>query len=277
MAKVRVYELAKELGKPSKEILETLKKLGEYVGSASSTIEPPVVRKVRAAYADADASEGAGKAESPKSRASRSAPKAKAKAEAGPAVETSAKAPVTPAPKPEARRAAPKPAAPRPSAPRPGDSAPAAPTPRPVAPKRPAPTPGSGATRPRPPAPRDGRPGSRDARPGAPKRPGPSTPGRRPAGKPRPGNNPFAPSQGMGTQRRRPESRDDRQSRPAGGGGMPRPGGTSGMPRPNPGMMPKQQKSPLGGPQGGRGQRTGWTSGRTRSERWRTPWIWRSR
>ena len=47
MAKVRVYELAKELGVDSKKIMTTLTEMGEFVRSASSTIEPPVVRKLR--------------------------------------------------------------------------------------------------------------------------------------------------------------------------------------------------------------------------------------
>ena len=47
MAKLRVYELAKELGVESKELLAHLKQQGEFVRSASSTIEPPVVRKIR--------------------------------------------------------------------------------------------------------------------------------------------------------------------------------------------------------------------------------------
>ena len=46
MAKVRVYELAKELGLESKDLLATLKGMGEFVRSASSTIEAPVVRRV---------------------------------------------------------------------------------------------------------------------------------------------------------------------------------------------------------------------------------------
>ena len=46
MAKVRVYELAKELGLESKELLAKLKDMGEFVRSASSTIEAPVVRRV---------------------------------------------------------------------------------------------------------------------------------------------------------------------------------------------------------------------------------------
>ncbi|MCG7422497.1 translation initiation factor IF-2 N-terminal domain-containing protein, partial [Micrococcus sp. ACRRV] len=55
MAKVRVHELAKELGITSKEALSTLKDLGEFVSSASSTIEPPVVKKLRGAYPGAGA------------------------------------------------------------------------------------------------------------------------------------------------------------------------------------------------------------------------------
>ena len=50
MAKVRVYELAKELGVESKTIMTKLTELGEFVRSASSTIEPPVVRKLRDAF-----------------------------------------------------------------------------------------------------------------------------------------------------------------------------------------------------------------------------------
>ena len=46
MAKVRVYELAKELGLESKELLKTLNDMGEFVRSASSTIEAPVVRRL---------------------------------------------------------------------------------------------------------------------------------------------------------------------------------------------------------------------------------------
>ena len=46
MAKVRVYELAKELGLESKDLLKKLNDMGEFVRSASSTIEPPVVRRL---------------------------------------------------------------------------------------------------------------------------------------------------------------------------------------------------------------------------------------
>ena len=47
MAKTRVYELAKELGVESKTVLSTLKDMGEFVRSASSTIEPPVERRLK--------------------------------------------------------------------------------------------------------------------------------------------------------------------------------------------------------------------------------------
>jgi len=47
VAKVRVYELAKELGVESKVIMTKLGDLGEFVRSASSTVEAPVVRRLR--------------------------------------------------------------------------------------------------------------------------------------------------------------------------------------------------------------------------------------
>ncbi|HEY1133791.1 MAG TPA: translation initiation factor IF-2 N-terminal domain-containing protein, partial [Nocardioides sp.] len=42
MAKTRVHELAKQYGVESKFVLDKLKEMGEFVKSASSTIEPPV-------------------------------------------------------------------------------------------------------------------------------------------------------------------------------------------------------------------------------------------
>ena len=53
MAKTRVYEVARELGIDSKTAVAKLQELGEFVKSASSTIEPPVARKLRDAYPDA--------------------------------------------------------------------------------------------------------------------------------------------------------------------------------------------------------------------------------
>ncbi|WP_231935649.1 translation initiation factor IF-2 N-terminal domain-containing protein [Micropruina glycogenica] len=43
---MRVYELAKKLDRESKELLSQLKQMGEFVRSASSTIEAPVVQKL---------------------------------------------------------------------------------------------------------------------------------------------------------------------------------------------------------------------------------------
>ncbi|MGB3015912.1 MAG: translation initiation factor IF-2 N-terminal domain-containing protein, partial [Candidatus Nanopelagicales bacterium] len=47
MAKVRVYELARELGVESKALISQLNDMGEFVKSASSTIGAPVVRRLR--------------------------------------------------------------------------------------------------------------------------------------------------------------------------------------------------------------------------------------
>src|SRR5690349_22693668 len=48
--KARVHELAKELGVESKTVLAKLQELGEYVKSASSTVEAPVARRLRAVF-----------------------------------------------------------------------------------------------------------------------------------------------------------------------------------------------------------------------------------
>ena len=51
MPKARVYELAKQLGVDSKTVLNKLEAMGEFVKSASSTVEPPVARRLKAAFA----------------------------------------------------------------------------------------------------------------------------------------------------------------------------------------------------------------------------------
>src|SRR4051812_35943545 len=48
--KARVHELAKELGVESKSVLAKLQEMGEFVKSASSTVEAPVARRLRAVY-----------------------------------------------------------------------------------------------------------------------------------------------------------------------------------------------------------------------------------
>lgn len=117
MPKARVYELAKELGVDSKTVLSKLEAMGEFVKSASSTVEPPVARKLRNAFA----SSGQGNASDSKRPGH------------------TAKKPVEPA-----SHSMPKPAAP--SAPKP--AAPAAPKPHHAASKSDAPKPGHRAPRP---------------------------------------------------------------------------------------------------------------------------------
>ncbi|MFV1361983.1 translation initiation factor IF-2 N-terminal domain-containing protein, partial [Mycolicibacterium elephantis] len=90
MAKARVHELAKELGVTSKEVLARLSEQGEFVKSASSTVEAPVARRLRESF-------GGGKAAEEK----------KVKADGNGAPTKAAKAAKAPA-----KSAAPKPAAP---------------------------------------------------------------------------------------------------------------------------------------------------------------------
>ena len=79
MAKVRVYELAKELGLESKELLAKLVEVGEFVRSASSTVEAPVVRKLMDKFPDLMPAEAAPKAK--KAPAKKTAAKATVKVE----------------------------------------------------------------------------------------------------------------------------------------------------------------------------------------------------
>lgn len=48
--KARVHELAKELGVSAKDVLLSLSELGEFVKSASSTVEAPIARRLREEY-----------------------------------------------------------------------------------------------------------------------------------------------------------------------------------------------------------------------------------
>ena len=82
MAKVRVYELAKELGLESKELLAKLQEVGEFVRSASSTVEAPVVRKLMDKFPELKAAEAA-----PKPAKKAAAKKAAAKKAAVPTAE----------------------------------------------------------------------------------------------------------------------------------------------------------------------------------------------
>ena len=251
MAKLRVHELAKELGITSKELMGHLKEAGEFVKSSSSSLEPPVVRQMREKFAAAHKSK---KAET------KPAPKAPKPGAAKPAP----KKPAAPqASAPEATAPVPAPKAPTPKAPTPKAPTPKAPAPKAAGPKPGAPKPGARksetAPKPRGRKPAEGsapKPGGRKpAEGGAPKpaprrgdAPRPARPGAPRPGGPRPGNNPYASSQGMprpggsGNAGPRPGA-----PRPGGSGnagprpgaprpGAPRPGGN----RPNPGMMPGQ-------------------------------------
>ena len=249
MAKLRVHELAKELGITSKELMGHLKEAGEFVKSSSSSLEPPVVRQMREKFAaapktkkaDAKPAAKAPKPSAAKPAAKKAAATAEATAEAAPkAAAPKADAPKPGAPKPAAAaKSAPKPRAKKPEgAPKPAGRKPAeAGAPKPAG-RKPA---EAGAPKPAPrrtDAPRPARPG-----------------GPRPGG-PRPGNNPYASSQGMprpggsggprpgtprpgGSGNGGPRPGATRQGASGNGGprpGAPRPGGN----RPNPGMMPGQ-------------------------------------
>jgi translation initiation factor IF-2 len=236
--KARVHELAKELGVESKVVLAKLKDLGEFVKSASSTVEPPVARKLREAFPASAADGGAAAPAAPRRSPARSAA-APAAAPAPPAASPDP-APARPGPAPAAPATPAMPAAPAANAAAapapPAPARPAAPGPRPgPAPARPGNNPFStpgGATPsmpPRPPAPRPVPGAPRPGVPGMPPRPAGPVPG---AG-PRPGAPGAAP-------------------RP----GAPRPGAPGGGPRPGPGMFPQRPAGAPGrpGPGGGPGR-----------------------
>jgi translation initiation factor IF-2 len=87
--KARVSALAKELGVTSKEVLAKLQEMGEYVKSASSTVEAPVERQLRSAF-PAPAEKPAKKAPAKKAPAKKAAVK-KTTAKKAPAKKTAAK------------------------------------------------------------------------------------------------------------------------------------------------------------------------------------------
>ncbi|MFJ7272134.1 translation initiation factor IF-2 [Streptomyces sp. NPDC099050] len=137
MAKVRVYELAKEFGVESKVVMAKLQELGEFVRSASSTIEAPVVRKLT------DALQGpggnAGKPAAKPGEPRKAAPAKPGVPTPGAVARPAAPKPGAPAPKPVVAEApvvsTPAPVTPAATGgPRPGPKAPAAPKPAPAAP-----------------------------------------------------------------------------------------------------------------------------------------------
>ena len=238
MAKVRVYELAKELGLESKELLAKLQEVGEFVRSASSTVEAPVVRKLMDKFPDLVPAEAAPKAK--KAPAKKAAPKQTVKVEDLPPELQQMIEDATPAARPTT------PAAPR-SANNPFSATPAAPS-TPSAMPRP-PRAGnnpfsSGGGGPRPPA--------RPIRPGeAGRTPGKLQPGQRP---PMSGARPGSVRPGFAA---RPPSRDARPN--SGAPSSTRPGGTSNSPYRSPSAPPSS--SPFGGKGGGRPPQRGGAAG----------------
>ena len=285
MAQPRVHEFAKEVGVPSKEVIAKLKDMGEFVKSSSSTLNPMVLKKLRAEF-PAAAAKPAAKA-APAESAAKPAPKPAA-----------AKPAAKPAPKPAGAKPAAKPAAtPKPAAAKPA----AKPAPKPAA-ESAAPKPAVAKPAAKPaaaPKPGGPRPGNNPfasqqgmARPEAapkPAAPKPAAPKPGPKPGPRPGNNPFASQQGMkrggGDSQRSGGPRPARNGRPGGNGGArpggnggprpaggarpgaPRPAGGGGA-RPNPSMMPKVSNvgggasgSNNGGGNGGGARRGGGSGG----------------
>ena len=121
MPKARVYELAKQLGVDSKTVLNKLEAMGEFVKSASSTVEPPVARRLKAAFASnaqgnaSESKKSSAPARKPAPQPSHSAPRPGAAAGT-----PKPSAPATPKPhRPGSRSEAPKPGQ---RAPRPGES-----------------------------------------------------------------------------------------------------------------------------------------------------------
>ncbi|MEE2056435.1 translation initiation factor IF-2 [Rhodococcus artemisiae] len=270
--KARVHELAKELGVTSKELLAKLKEQGEFVKSASSTVEPPVARRLRESFGKAQSTDApaakAAPTPGPRPGAPRPGPRPAAPAPAAPAPAAPAapaqEAPAAPAPSARPKPGAPKPAAPAPSVPE-APAAPAAPAADTAAPAD-APAP---AAKPAPKAPTPGpkpapRPGPKSPRVG--NNPYSSAPAERPAPRPagpRPGPGGPRPSPGQGGPRPtpgqgRPAAGGQRPApgqggpRPAPGQGGPRPSPGSMPPRPNPGAMPQRAARPAASGRPGR-------------------------
>ncbi len=282
--KARVHELAKEFGVPSKNVLEALKEMGEFVKSASSTVEAPVVRRLE----ETKGPEWKAAAEAKAARAAKAAAKKAAKtAEPEPelvSVSSGVESPVaTPgpalatAPRAESSNGVPTPNAGVAAVATVAEQAERAEPPVVATPViEPPAAPAASVAAPEAPTTPDDAPLSAVPRPSAPK----------PSG-PRPGNNPFSSTQGMQRSRRPDPSQPAAPAHPPaarstdrpGEPRPPRPGGVPGAPRPNPAMMPRQTS--VGAPATrGRGApvRSGWTAraGRCRRTAHRCSRSWRA-
>ncbi|MER7456094.1 translation initiation factor IF-2 [Micromonospora sp. NPDC126480] len=274
--KARVHELAKELGVESKTVLAKLKEMGEFVKSASSTVEAPVARRLRSAFVNNAGSPApaAPQAAAPSAPASTPTPSP-----------TPGAPRVSAKPMPPRRPGAPSPG-PKPKGPVPGPPQTAAPVAKPASAHdievaaaearaaalkaeqeaavkaaqaarqqqrenvrreppteggpRPGPRPGPGAMPSRPGTPAAGRPGAPTPGPGA--RPGGRPPARGA------GNNPF----GIQGGQQRPPAAGAGGPRPSPASMPPRPSPASMPPRPSPASMPSQRPGRPGGPGAGR-------------------------
>jgi translation initiation factor IF-2 len=229
--KPRVHEVAAELGIDSKVALDKLKEMGEYVKGPSSSIEPPVARRLKAAL-EADGIKPTVAVPAP---AKAAAPRPAVKVAAPVSVVVDDDAPIAPPPLTVAERQAA------------AEAAAAAPAVH-LATETVAPIPADAGTSgiPRPGTPRPGN------------NPFASNQGMQRPGAPRPGNNPFASNQGM----QRPGAASPGSiPRP----GAPRPGVVGAGARPGgfvrpgaPGGAPFQQRpGGPGRPAGGGFQRPG--------------------
>ena len=255
MSKVRVYELAKELGLESKELLAKLQEVGEFVRSASSTVEAPVLRKLMDKFPELTPKEDAPKAK--KAPAKKAAAKKTAAAkpmsveDLPPDLQEAAKKLVAEQPKPPVAPVTPisptsAPTAATPSAPTSQSSLPSSLPRPPRAGNNPF---SSGSSMPRPPA-RPIRPGEQRLAPGQ-RPPGARPPGARPDMQ---GSRPGSVRPGFAA---RPQSGAP-TSRPGGAPGA-RPQGNS--PYRSPSSSGPSTGAPFGGKGGGRPPQRGGAAG----------------
>ena len=263
--KARVHELAKELGVTSKVVLGKLSDMGEFVKSASSTVEAPVARRLRLEFAkggDKPTPKAAGNA-AEAAPTETAEPKPRPMAKPGPRPKAPGK-PAAPAKKttrkPGMRK--PGPPAPAPSEPKPAsahDIEVAATQARAEALIKQQEAAAKAASEAQRRQDSGGTSGTTERKPGP--RPGPK-PGPKPG--PRPGgNNPFGITPGGKSRSGPGGGRPGKPGpRPGGGGGDrnersgdrpggPRPSPSNMPPRPSPSMMPSSR--PSGGPGGGGG------------------------
>jgi translation initiation factor IF-2 len=249
--KARVHELAKELGVTSKEVLARLNEQGEFVKSASSTVEAPVARRLRESFGGSKPAADKGVAKGPDKSLDKALDKAihqaagNGEATRAPAKPADAGGAATAAAQASAAATAEAPAPPAPAPRRPSPPSPGGPS-APSAGQPGAPTPGQPPSQPAP------QPGMTPGpRPGPMPKPGVRTP--------RVGNNPFS-SQPVDRPIPRPQAPRPSAARPgaprpggASPGSMPpRPGGAGGQGRPARTGAPRPGGSRPGGPGGGR-------------------------